>query len=105
MDKDLLGSAKKNRIAAKRISVNKRRDEGAYLNWYVTEEQRGCRPIFIATLRAARLLAGCFVAHPTKRRSSAAIPATDLVPSLLAGAGIDTWNERWGEIILDKIRI
>jgi hypothetical protein len=66
MDKDLLGSAKKNRIAAKRISVNKRRDEGAYLNWYVTEEQRGCRPIFIATLRAARLLAGCFVAYPAK---------------------------------------
>src|SRR4029077_16226345 len=33
-----------------------RRDEGAYLDRYVTEEQRSRRPIFIATLRAARLL-------------------------------------------------
>ena len=32
--------------------------EEAYLNRYVTEEQRGRRPIFIATLRAARILAG-----------------------------------------------
>jgi len=51
------------------------------------------RPIFIATLRAARLLAGCFVAHrskttagilplrfahPAKIRSSATTPVTDL---------------------------
>jgi hypothetical protein len=43
-----------------------RRDEGAYLDRYVTEEQRSCRPIFIATLRAARLLTGCFVAHRSK---------------------------------------
>ena len=35
------------------------RDEGAYPNRYVTEEQRSRRPIFIATLRATRLLAGC----------------------------------------------
>src|ERR1700741_4465211 len=50
--------------------------------------------IFIATLRAARLLAGCFVAHrskttagilplrfahPAKIRGGAAIPVTDLV--------------------------
>jgi hypothetical protein len=33
---------------------------------YVTEEQRRRRPIFIATLRAERLLAGCFVAHRSK---------------------------------------
>jgi hypothetical protein len=61
---------------------------------YVTEEQRRRRPIFIATLRAARLLAGCFVAHrskttagilplrfahPAKIRSSATAPVTDLV--------------------------
>jgi hypothetical protein len=67
---------------------------------YVTEEQRSRRPIFIATLRATRLLAGCFVAHrlkttagilplrsahPAKIRISAspaqtaAIPASDLV--------------------------
>ena len=61
---------------------------------HVTEEQRSRRPIFIATLRAARLLAGCFVAHrskttagilplrfahPVKIRSSAATPVTDLV--------------------------
>jgi hypothetical protein len=76
------------------------RDEGAYLNRYVTEEQRGRRPIFIATLWAARILAGCFVArrskttagilplsaspartaaHPTKIRTSAAIPVTEVV--------------------------
>ena len=68
--------------------------EGAYLDRYVTEEQRSRRPIFIATLRAARLLAGCFVAHrskttagilplrfahPAKIRSSATTPVTDLV--------------------------
>src|ERR1700732_5017555 len=67
---------------------------------YVTKEQRSRRPIFIATLRAARLLAGCFVAHrskttagilplkaspartfahPAKIRSSATTPVTDLV--------------------------
>ena len=32
----------------------------------MTEEQRSRRPIFIATLRAARLSAGCFVAHRSK---------------------------------------
>jgi hypothetical protein len=61
---------------------------------YVTKGQRSRRPIFIATLRAARLLAGCFVAHrskttagilllrfahPAKIRSSATTPVTDLV--------------------------
>jgi hypothetical protein len=71
-----------------------RREEGAYLNRYVTDEQRSRRPIFIATLRAARLLTGCFVAHrskttagilplrfahPAKIRSSATTPVTDLV--------------------------
>jgi hypothetical protein len=55
----------------------------------VTEEQRSRRPIFIATLWAARLLAGCFVAHrlktaagilllrfahPAKTRSSVGVP-------------------------------
>jgi hypothetical protein len=30
-----------------------RREEGAYLNRYVTDEQRSRRPIFNATLRAA----------------------------------------------------
>ena len=60
----------------------------------VTEEQRSRRPIFIATLRAARLLTGCFVAHrekttagilplrfapPVKIRSSATTAVTDLV--------------------------
>ena len=30
-----------------------RREDGAYLNGYVTDEQRSRRPIFIATLRAA----------------------------------------------------
>src|SRR5260370_19044142 len=61
---------------------------------YVTEEQRGPRPIFIATLRATRILSGCFVAHrpnttagilplrfahPATIRSSAAIPVPELV--------------------------
>jgi hypothetical protein len=65
----------------------------------VTEEQRSRRPIFIATLRAARLLAGCFVAHrskttagilplrfahPAKIRSSATTPVTDLVHQIVA---------------------
>ena len=69
--------------------------EGAYLDRYVTEEQRSRRPIFIATLRAARLLTGCFVAHRSKTTagilphrlahpieilSSATTPVTDLVP-------------------------
>ena len=69
-------------------------NEGAYLDRYVTDEKRSRRPIFIATLRAARLLAGCFVAHrskttagilplrfahPAKIRGGAAIPVTDLV--------------------------
>src|SRR4029077_5070559 len=34
-----------------------RREEGAYLNRYVTDEQRSRRPIFNATLRAAGRLA------------------------------------------------
>ena len=61
---------------------------------YVTRQQADRQPIFIATLRAARLLAGCFVAHrskttagilplpfahPAKIRGRAAIPVTDLV--------------------------
>ena len=70
---------------------------------YVTKEQRSSRPIFIATLRAARLWAGCFVAHRSKTtagilplnaspartfahrakiRSSATTPVTDLVHSV-----------------------
>ena len=61
---------------------------------YVIRQLSDRRPIFIATLRAGRLLAGCFVAHrskttagmltlrfahPVKERGSAAIPVTDLV--------------------------
>jgi hypothetical protein len=42
------------------------RDEGAYLNRYVIWQLPDHRPIFIATLRAARLLAGCFVAHRSR---------------------------------------
>ena len=40
-----------------------RRDEGAISELVRDQEQRRCRPIFIEALRAARLLAGCFVAH------------------------------------------
>jgi len=67
---------------------------------YVIRRLPDRQPIFIATLRAARLLAGCFVAHrskttagilplnaspartfahPAKIRSSATTPVTDLV--------------------------
>jgi hypothetical protein len=61
---------------------------------YVIRQLPDRRPIFILTLRAARLLAGCFVAHrskttagilplrfahPVKIRSSATTPVTDFV--------------------------
>jgi hypothetical protein len=80
------------------VAIKMGRRQGAtkehILDRYVTEEQRSRRPIFIATLRAARLLTGCFVAHrskttagilplrfahPVKIRSSATTPVTDLV--------------------------
>jgi hypothetical protein len=72
----------------------KQSTEGAYLNRYVIRQLPDRRPIFIATLWAARLLVGCFVAHrskttagilplrfahPAKIRSSATTPVTDLV--------------------------
>ncbi|HKB97252.1 MAG TPA: hypothetical protein VKD23_00560, partial [Terriglobales bacterium] len=46
------------------------REEGAYLNRYVTDEQRSRRPVFIATLRAvASWLFFCgashVITHPT----------------------------------------
>jgi hypothetical protein len=71
-----------------------RRDEEAYLDRYVTVEQRTHRP--------ALLLPGCFVAHrlkttagirplrfahPAKFRSSATTPVTDLVHESL-GQGL-----------------
>ena len=40
-----------------------RREEGAYLNRYVTDEQRRRRPIFIATLRAVASWLFFCVAH------------------------------------------
>jgi hypothetical protein len=67
---------------------------------YVIRQLPDRRPISVATLRAARLLAGCFVAHrpkttagilplnaspartfahPAKIRGSATAPVTDLV--------------------------
>jgi hypothetical protein len=61
-----------------------RRDEGAYLNRYVTEEQRRRRPIFIATLRAARLLAGCFVAHQSKTKRVFSLFASRIQPKYAA---------------------
>src|ERR1700758_4519413 len=77
------------------IKIGRRQDATKERIWtlYVTEEQLRRRTIFIATLRAGRILAGCFgahrskttvgilplrFAHPAKIRASAAIPATDI---------------------------
>jgi hypothetical protein len=48
-----------NNLAFVAIKMGRRQGarSGAYLNRYVTDEQRGRRPIFIATLRAAGQLA------------------------------------------------
>jgi len=40
-------------VVALKNGPSARREEGAYLDRYVTDEQRGRRPIFNATLRAA----------------------------------------------------
>jgi hypothetical protein len=45
------------------------REEGAYLNRYVTDEQRGRRPIFIATLRAVASWLFFCVAHSLRINS------------------------------------
>jgi hypothetical protein len=42
------------------------REEGAYLNGYVTDEQRRRRPIFIATLRAVASWLFFRVAHSSR---------------------------------------
>ncbi|HEX6565806.1 MAG TPA: hypothetical protein VF020_16075 [Chthoniobacterales bacterium] len=46
-----------------------RREEGAYLNRYVTDEQRSRRPIFIATLRAVASWLFFCVAHSLRINS------------------------------------
>jgi len=46
-----------------------RREEGAYLNGYVTDEQRSRRPIFIATLRAVASWLFFCVAHSSRINS------------------------------------
>jgi hypothetical protein len=46
-----------------------RREEGAYLNRYVTDEQRSRRPIFIATLRAVPSWLSFRVARSTRMNS------------------------------------
>ena len=50
-----LVSCPRNNMAFVAIKMRRRQGarSGAYLNRYVTDEQRGRRPIFIATLRAA----------------------------------------------------
>jgi hypothetical protein len=45
------------------------REEGAYLNRYVTDEQRSRRPIFNATLRAAATWLFFRVARSTRMNS------------------------------------
>jgi Arabinose-binding domain of AraC transcription regulator, N-term len=57
---------------------------GAYLNRYVTEEQCSRRPICIATLWAARLLAGCFVAHRSKTTAGISLFASRIQPKYAA---------------------
>src|ERR1700737_4875404 len=51
----LLVSYRRNNMPFVAIKMGRRQGarSGAYLNRYATEEQRGRRPIFIATLRAA----------------------------------------------------
>src|SRR5438132_3389698 len=51
----LLGSCPRNEhvFRCDQNGPSARREEGAYLNRYVTDEQRSRRPIFIATLWAA----------------------------------------------------
>jgi hypothetical protein len=66
--------------------------EGAYLNRYVTDEQPGRRPIFIASLRVARLLAGlprriahrfedCYSPSPVRIHCGASVAGHGLLPS------------------------
>jgi hypothetical protein len=45
------------------------REEGAYLNGYVTDEQRSRRPIFIGTLRAVASWLFFCVAHSSRINS------------------------------------
>src|SRR5580700_5348729 len=45
-------SPKQHAFRCDQNGLSARREEGAYLNRYVTDEQRGRQPIFIATLRA-----------------------------------------------------
>jgi hypothetical protein len=45
------------------------REEGAYLNGYVSDEQRSRRPIFIATLRAVASWLFFCVAHSLRINS------------------------------------
>jgi hypothetical protein len=60
-----------------------RREEGAYLNRYVTDEQRGRRPIFIATLWAGASWLFFRVARSTRMiRIWALLPPVRLGPHL-----------------------
>jgi hypothetical protein len=66
------------------------REEGAYLDRYVTDEQRSRRPIFIATLRAVASWWFFRVAHSLRINSdmlvaSASAARTALKNSQLAG--------------------
>jgi hypothetical protein len=63
---------------------------------YVTKEQRSRRPIFIATLWAARLLAGCFVAHQSKTTAGILPLASRIQPEFAAAPPYQsrTWCTR-----------
>jgi hypothetical protein len=62
------------------FAIKMGRQQGAYRNWYTTEEQRSCRPVFIATLWAAPLLTGAtgtwgIESNVIERFAGAGIPA------------------------------
>jgi hypothetical protein len=77
--------------------------EGAYLNQYVTDEQRGCRPIFDATLRATAgwLLFGVArFLRPPRRIILVAPPGAAQAEALLAGRALKNSQLTRGDVII-----
>jgi hypothetical protein len=60
-----------------------RREEGAYLNRYVTDEQRRRRPIFIATLRAVASWLFFCVAYSSRINSDMLVASASAVRTAL----------------------
>jgi hypothetical protein len=76
--------------------------EGAYLNRYVTDEQRGSRPIFNATLRATAgwlfFRVARFLRPP--RRMLAAPPGSAQAEALRAGRALKNSQLTCGDVII-----